>query len=197
MVHSISRVAVGVAATTTLAVTGVGAAHGQELSYADGASDVHVFQADDTTTLVGDVVNTDVTSVSVDHRNRRLKAKYGFTDLARTGLGFVALLHLRTSERDRFNVLVVANTTSWRGGAVLETWSGKELECGSLRRTIDYDANTVKVSLGTDCLDEPRWVQVALEAASVQAEDNLVYIDDAQHADVPARGTWSRKVRRG
>jgi hypothetical protein len=197
MVRSVPRLAAGVAATTALAVAGAGAAHGQQLSYADGASDVHVFQADDSTVLVGDMVNTDVTSVKVDHRNRRLKAKYGFTDLAHTGVGFVALLHLRTSERDRFNVLVVATSTSWRGGAVLETWNGRELECGSLRRAIDYDANTVRVSLGTDCLGKPRWVQVAVEAASVQAEDNLVYIDDAQHADVPAWGTWSRKIRRG
>lgn len=197
MTHSFSRVVVGAAAASALLVAGAGAAHGQQVSYADGASDVHVFQSDDTATLVGDVVNTDVRSVLVDHRNRRIKARFGFTDLARTGVGFVSLLHVRTSEGRRFNVLVVATQGGWSGGTVLETWNGKELECGSLRRTIDYDANTVKVSLGTDCLDEPRWVQVALEAASVQAEDNLVYIDDAQHADVPARGTWSRKIRGG
>lgn len=197
MIHSISRVFV-VAVTTLVATATAGAAHAQKLSYADGASDVHVFQADDSTTLVGDVVNTDVRSVKIDHRNRKLKAKFGYTDLTRTGIGFAALLHVLSSEGRRFNVVVAAGTASWRGGAVLETANGKDLECASIRRTIDYDANTVKVSLGTDCLDEPRWVRVALEAASIQAEDNLVYIDDAQHADVPTQGTTlSGKIRRG
>ncbi len=51
--------------------------------------------------------------------------------------------------------------------------------------------------MGTDCLNEPRWVRVALEAFSIQAEDDLLYIDDAQHADIPKQGTWSSKIRRG
>jgi hypothetical protein len=194
MVQSICRV-FGV--VVTLLVVTAGAAHAQKLSYADGASDVHVFQADDTTTLVGDVVNTDARSVRIDHRNRVLKAKFGYTDLARTGVAFAAILHVLSSEGRQFNVVVAAGTGSWRGGAVLETANGKELECTSLRRSIDYDANTVKVSLGTDCLDDPRWVRVALEVASIQAEDDLVYIDDAQHPDIPDQGTYSSKVRRG
>jgi hypothetical protein len=195
MIHTIPRI-FAVVVTTLVATSG--AAHAEKLSYVDSASDVHVFQADDTTTLVGDVVNTDVRSVRIDHRNRKLKAKFGYTDLTRTGVGFVSVLHVLSSEGRSLNVIVAAGRASWRGGAVLETAAGRDLECPSIRRTIDYDANTVKVSLGTDCLGEPRWVRVALEAASIQADDNLVYIDDAQHADVPTQGTTlSRKIRRG
>jgi hypothetical protein len=198
MIHSISRVVVGLVAVTTLTATSAGAAHAQKLSYADGASDVHVFQADDTTTLVGDVVNTDVRSVRIDHRNLKLKAKFGYTDLTRTGVGFASVLHVLNSEGRQFDVVVAAGAASWRGGAVLQKPNGKELECASIRRSIDYDANTVKVSLGTDCLGEPRWVRVALEAVSIQAEDDLLYIDDAQHPDIPTQGTTgSRKIRRG
>jgi hypothetical protein len=201
MVHPISRVAAAatltIAATTALVVATAGTAYAQELSYADTASDVHAFQPDNSTVLIGDVVNTDVTTVTVDHRNKRLKATYRYTDLDRTGQGFVALLHLRTSDRVRFNVLVVAGTASWRGVHALETWNGKELECGSLRHSIDYDTNVVKVSLENKCLKKPRWVQVALEAASIQDDPDVVYIDDAQHPDIPDAGTWSRKIRRG
>ena len=193
-VHSVSSA--GAVLVTALVATGAGAAHGQELSYADGASDVHLIQADDSTTLHGDMVNTDVTTVLVDHRNRRLKARFGFTDLARTGQGFVTLLQVRTSEGRRFNVVVVATPGGWRGQPVLQTLNGKELECASLRRAIDYDANTVKVSMGTDCLDRPRWVQVGLLALSSPTADTF-YIDDAQHPDVPVRSTLSRKIRRG
>jgi hypothetical protein len=202
MIHPIPRLArittLVAAVSTTLAVAGTGVAHAQALSYDDSASDVHVFQPDDSTVLVGDVVNTDVRSVTVDHRNKRLKAKYRYTDLTRTGTGFVALLHLRTSDAKRFNLLVVATAdTSWRGGAALETWNGRPLTCGSLRHSINYDTNVIKVSLENDCLKKPRWVQVAMEAASIQEDPNLVYIDDAQHPDVPDVGTWSRKIRKG
>ncbi|HEX5985835.1 MAG TPA: hypothetical protein VFY86_04905 [Nocardioides sp.] len=201
MVHPIPRLAtittLVAAVTTTLAVAGTGVAHAQELSYADNASDVHAFQPDGSTVLVGDVVNTDVTSTTVDHRNKRVKATFRYTDLDRTGQAFVALLHLRTSDGKRFNLPVVAGPASWRGEAALETWNGKELDCGSLRHSINYDADVMKVSLDRECLKEPRWVQVALEAASIHDDPNLVYIDDAQHPDVPDVGTWSRKIRKG
>ena len=192
MVHSVSRVLVAV---TALVVTGAGAAHGQELSYADSASDVHVIQADDSTTLHGDMVNTDVRSVRIDHGNRKIRAKFAFTDLARTGQVFITALSVRTSDRRRFRVVVDA-LNAWRGRSVLVTWNGREIECDSMRHAIDYDANTVKVSMRTDCLAEPRWVQVGLLAASTP-DGTTVYVDDAQHADFPARSTWSSKVRRG
>ena len=193
MVHSVSRVVV--VAFTALATIGSGAAHGQELSYADGASDVYLIQADDSTTLYGDMVNTDVRYVRIDHRNRRIKAKFGFTDLARTGRGFVTALSIRTSDSQRFRV-TVDTLDVWRGWSVLETWNGKPIECDSMRHDIDYDANTVKVSMDTDCIDKTRWVQVGLVAASTP-DGNTVYIDDAQHADVPRLSTWSSKIRRG
>ena len=193
MVHSITRVVI--VAVTTLAASSAGAAHGQELSYADSTSDVHLLQADDSTTLHGDMDNTDVRSVRIDHGNRRIRAKFGFTDLARTGLGFVTALSVGTSDGRRFRVLV-DTIDAWRGRAVLETWNGKEIECASMRHAIDYDANTVKVSMRTDCLAGPRWVRVGLVAASTP-DGTTVYIDDAQHADVPERSTWSSKIRRG
>jgi hypothetical protein len=192
MAHSVSRVVV---AATALAVTGAGAAHGQELSYADSASDVHVIQADDSATLYGDMVNTDVRSVRIDHGNRKIRAKFVFTDLARTGQVFVTALSVRTSDRRRFRVVVDA-LNAWRGWSVLETWNGKEIECASMRHAIDYDTNTVKVSMRTDCLAEPRWVQVGLIAASTP-DGATVYVDDAQHADFPEWSTWSSKIRRG
>ena len=111
MVHPIPRLAtittLVAAVTTTLAVAGTGVAHAQELSYADNASDVHAFQPDGSTVLLGDVVNTDVTSTTVDHRNKRVKATFRYTDLDRTGQAFVALLHLRTSDGKRFNLPLV------------------------------------------------------------------------------------------
>ncbi len=194
MVHSVLRV-VGVAVTALLAATGAGAAHGQDLSYADSASDVYLIQADDSTTLHGDMVNTDVRWVRIHHGNRRIKAKFGFTDLARTGEGFITALSVRTSDSRRFRVVVDA-ISARRGLSGLETWNGKELECASMHHAVDYDANTVKVSMGTDCIAEPRWLQVGLFVLSTPDGDT-VYIDDAQHADVPRWSTWSSKIRRG
>jgi hypothetical protein len=195
MVRSLPRVVIAIAATTALAATGAGAAHAERLTYDDSASDVHVIQADDSTTLHGDMVNTDIRSVLVDHRERRIKGKFGFTDLARTGQVYIAALSVYTSDDRRFR-LVVDTLGPWRGRSVLETWNGKEVECDSLRHEIDYDANWVKVSLGTDCLAEPRWVRVGLVAVST-ADGTTLYIDDGQHPDVPARSTWSSKIRRG
>lgn len=195
MVHTLPRVVAAVAAATALAGPGAGAAHGDELTYADTASDVHLLQPDNSTTLHGDMVNTDVSTVLVDHRDRRIKGKFGFTDLARTGQGFVAALSVYTSDDRRFRV-VVHTLGPWRGQSVLETWNGKEVECDSMRHDVDYDANTVKVSLPTDCLAAPRWVRVGLVVASTP-DGTTVYIDDAQHPDVPARSTWSSKIRRG
>lgn len=192
MVHSALRVVVAV---TALAITGSGVAHAQELSYADSASDVHLIQPDDSTTLYGDMVNTDVRWVRIDHRNRRIKAKFGFTDLARTGHGFIAALSVRTSDSRRFRVVVDA-ISARRGLSGLETWNGKDLECDSMSHAVDYDANTVKVSMGTDCIGEPRWVQVNLFVLSTPDGDTT-YIDDAQHPDIPKWSTWSKKVRRG
>lgn len=192
MVHSVLRVVVAV---TALATIGSGAAHGEELSYADSASDVYLIQDDDSTTLYGDMVNTDVRWVRIDHRNRRIKAKFGFTDLTRTGRGFVTSLSVRTSDRRRFRV-TVDTLDAWRGWSGLETWNGKPVECDSMRHAIDYDANTVKVSMDTDCIGKPRWVQVGLVAAS-SPDGVTVYIDDAQHTDVPKWSTWSSKIRRG
>ena len=191
---AISRVLVAV---LTLLLAIAGAAHAQKLSYADTASDVYVFNPHDTTTLVGDVVNTDVRSVRIDHRDQVLKAKFRHTDLAKTGVGFAELLHVLSSDGRRFNVFVSAGKSAWHGTAALETSSGKKLKCAALHPSIDFDANTGEVSMGTDCLNEPRWVRVALEAFSIQAEDDLLYIDDAQHADIPKQGTWSSKIRRG
>ena len=193
MAHSISRVVIVAAAA--LAAIGGGAAHGQELSYADGASDVHLLQPDNTATLYGDMVNTDVVSVLVDHRNRQIKAKFGFTDLARTSQRFIAALSVRTSDSRRYRVVVNA-LSSWRGETAIETWNGKEVECASIRHAIDYDANTIKLSMDTDCLEKPRWVQVGLVTASTP-DGNTVYADDAQRPDFPLWNVWSSKVRRG
>jgi hypothetical protein len=209
VVHPISRVAVSAATVTALTVTGAGASHAQKLSYADGASDVYALHDDDSTTLVGDVVNTDVRSVTIDHRNRTFKAKFGYTDLARTGNGFLVNLHVLTSNGTQFLVYVSAASStpgSWRGDRPLlakgNGKSPKNVECASIRRSIDYEANTLKVSLSTDCLGEPRWVRVALKAASVQVgglpEDGVLYVaDDAQRPDVPPTITLSGKIRRG
>ena len=71
-----------------------------------------------------------------------------------------------------------------------------QLRAWSMRHAIDYDANTVKVSMRTECLAGPRWVRVGLVAASTP-DGTTVYIDDAQHPDVPVRSTWSSKIRRG
>jgi hypothetical protein len=195
MVRSLPRVVIAIAATTALAATGAGAAHAERLTYDDSASDVHVIQPDDSTTLHGDMVNTDIRSVLVDHRERRIKGKFGFTDLARTGQVYIAALSVYTSDDRRFR-LVVDTLGPWRGRSVLQTWIGKEVACDSLRHEIDYDANHVTVSLRTDCLSEPRWVRVGLVAASTP-DGVTVYIDDAQHPDVPGRSNWSSKIRRG
>jgi hypothetical protein len=147
------------------------------------------------------VVNTDVRSVTIDHRNRTLKAKFGYTDLARTGIGFFVNWHVLTSEGKRF--LAYASAGASRGGwngqqTVLWSGSGKPLDCASLRSSFDYDANTVKVSLGTDCLGKPRWVRVGVKVAST-GDDFLSYVDDAQRPDVvPTRSViLSCKIRRG
>jgi hypothetical protein len=192
MAHSISRVVIVAAAA--LAAIGGGTAHGQELAYADGASDVYQLQPDNSATLYGDMVNTDVVSVLVDHRNRTIKAKFGYTDLARTQ-HFIAALSVRTSDSRRYRVVVNA-LSSWRGETAFETWNGKEIECASIRHAIDYDANTVKLAMDTDCLEKPRWVQVGLVTASTP-DGNTVYADDAQAPDFPRWSTWSSKVRRG
>jgi hypothetical protein len=105
----------------------------------------------------------------------------------------------------RFIVVISVGPGSWRGDRPLLAKANgknfKNLECASIRRLIDYDANTVKVSLGTDCLGEPRWVRVAGKVASVAsipgADGGLYYADDAQRPDVPATVTWSGKIRRG
>jgi hypothetical protein len=195
MVHRVHSASLVAMAVMVLLATGAGTAHSEQLTYADAASDVHLL-TDNTATLYGDMVNADVVSVFVDHRNRRLKAKFTYTDLARTGVGFVSMLAVRTADSNRFRITVNAGGGRWSGHTTLETWNGKELECESMRHSIDYDANTVKVSMGTDCLEKPRWVKVGLVAAS-SPDGDAVYVDDAQRPGYPPYDTWSNKVRRG
>ncbi len=108
----------------------------------------------------GSVNNVDVTSLRVRHLANRIVVTATYAELNK---GKVVLASTSTYKfNDGPTVGVMLDTYAKSSGETVmyTTHRGKPVDCKGLDDTIDYDANTVELSIPRKCVGDPRWVQV-------------------------------------
>lgn len=100
----------------------------------------------------------DVLRVVTTHTTDRVKVYARYAEMTSGGLR-VHQFRVYTNEGVRRRLTVVLDD----GRVVynqLDRDSGSKVACAGLRRSIDYGANTVALSIPRSCLSNPRWVRV-------------------------------------
>jgi hypothetical protein len=174
-----SALVAATAAVVTLAPT---AAHAKRYSHVDAPGDVlsgPVTSTGNPTTLEAARTNGDVVSSSVAHKSRKVVMRMQFRDIAWDSEVNAYLFKLRTGSMTRY--VTVYASDGFRGGrAQMTKTNGKRVSC-HLRRSIDYTANNVTVSVPRSCLGKPRWVKVGMGSLFFTGfgTGDTEYVDDA------------------
>jgi hypothetical protein len=149
---------------------------------------------DDEYVAAGSARNTDLTSTTVNHTQRRVFVKGTYVDLVPNGRGFLVF---QTLMKDNDGHRWVAYVTRGRGRTqfALGTFrSDASVRCAGLSGGFDLAANTARLSIPRSCMDTPRTVKV--RALSLSVNRKGFFFDDATSAGHSARH-WSQVVRAG
>jgi hypothetical protein len=156
-----------------------------------------------------DATEPDVKSLKVVHGARQVTATMQFADLTKTSDLAVYEVEVRTDEKQKRVVDLMAAPKHWGGQTTFSSATGAPLKCQGLTHAIDYAANKVTVVIPRACLSKPRWVQVAAMAAnevkgtttptdgSEPTPTDTVYFDDSQAKTFGMSETWSPRIRKG
>lgn len=168
------------------------------LTEPDAVGDMVTFDESDAVVPIPERSLNDVSSTRLTHRANRVAIRVDYVDLKRGGDVQGLFIPVVTNEGVRRYLEVVAYQRRWSG--VTEMYSGKwrDVGCDRVRHSIDYEANTLKVSFPRTCVSNPRWVKFRVAA---YAQGDGFHVDDALDDDPLASQddddlTWSRKVRR-
>lgn len=120
-------------------------------------SDPFLVSGSDVPVPAPDSTTADITSTTVDHRFRRLDVTMAVRDVRRS-FSDTVVMRVRTPQR---------GFTVWaerRGSQTVTSLAGRrsELTCRRLATTVDRTTDTIRVSLPTACIGDPRWVQVGV-----------------------------------
>ncbi len=134
----------------------------------------------------------DLVSTTVRHRKRTVLMVGRYRELTQVA-GQVHFFVIRTNEHRTRRVGLFVDADDWQGTCLLHERRRVSLSCPGVQRSIDYQANVIRVVVPRRCLSRPRWVRVRIET---ETQDATKVYDDA----APGRGTgpWTfgPRVRR-
>jgi hypothetical protein len=160
-------------------------AQAQSWHHGDAAGDVTAATCDAQDNCTEAVDSTlkvpDVTRFVADHRARRVNIFARYTDLTSSGTR-IHIARFVTNEGVRRHL----NWVTYNGNTVMmeldRDSDGKKVACRGIRRTADYTANTVTISVPRACLSAPRTVRVGFGSVAMGStsgdSQNYAY-DDA------------------
>ena len=119
----------------------------------------------------------DVTRTRLAHSARRIAVEVEYVDLAKKA-GEIQVLDIamKTNEGARRYLQVAAYAKHWSGETEMYDGQWRSLRC-SVRHSIDYEADVVKVSFPRRCASNPRWVW--FRVGSLVESDKGLFADDA------------------
>jgi hypothetical protein len=191
-----------VVAVLCAAVVGVApaTAQAQTLTDPDTAGDMVRFNDRNDTVVPAPTRRlNDVTSTRLTHGTRRVSIRVEYVDLKRRGDVQGLYIPMVTNEGKRRYLQLVAYPRHWSGETDLVTGNFREVRCGGVRHTINYDTNVMRVSFPRRCASSPRWVK--FRAVAYAQADGGLYADDAL-SDLPITSqddndlTWSPRIHR-
>lgn len=154
----------------------------------------------ETFTKADSVTNVDLVSSTVSHGARRVNVKMQYTDLKKTGATYYSIVYLRFDNGPQ-RVAAIDTSAGWGGKHVLFK-NGKNsngpVACSGFTHAIDYQANTVTMSIPRGCLGTPRWIESSV-LASGSLDDGTTthyYLDNGATAG-HAYLKWGKRLRRG
>jgi hypothetical protein len=191
------------AATTATAILGpAGPASAERLALTDPTNDVwavDITGSGDGNFVPADPptqVNTDLTQTSFRHGPGKLIVRATFDDLRRVGGGYEFGFNLRTNAKVHRFAYIDAGPGHWRGQLFVGRPNGDKVKCAGKSREIDYEQNTVTISVPRFCANKPRWVQFNAAAFSIDDGETHIYTDNPHNEEAQFNG-WSDRIRRG
>lgn len=196
--RSASALATVSALFATLVASPAATARAQIFEDSDVVGDVSDLTDETTATPAPDQTLSDVRATRLAHGATRVAVRVDYVDLQKVGESQAIFVDLFSDERSR-RLQLAAYPGGWSGETQMYTARWREVSCGGVRHSIDYAAETMKVSFPRRCLGNPRWVNFRVVAL---AEDDGFFADDAL-SDAPISSQdgnwlkWSGRVRRG
>ncbi len=182
-------------------LVGVTAAQAAEITVVDSTGDVHRIDYNGTGRPVRapEVTNGDFTKVTYRHLRHRVAIHAEYVDLVAPQAGsgggddssMVFATRMRTNERAYRIGFTIADPSVPGGDAFLAKRRGL-VRCDVAHR-IDYEANTITMSIPRRCLSGPRWVRFTSAHA---AYDGNIETTDHPHDNGLVPTAWTSKVRR-
>lgn len=191
------------ALTLTAVLASAGAASADSLVVDDATSDVWEDVYDQETQTQnyvesGSVLNVDVASTDVRHTAKKILITFTYAELKSKQVHFMTRTRLRFDDGPK----VVAGVNAmdvWKGRAELaKDRSGEPISCDGLSRAIDYDLNTVELSIPRSCVGNPAWVELNSINNGYEDVDGTshYYIDNVLRTGHSYDG-WTDKVNKG
>lgn len=123
---------------------------------------------------------TDIISTTVDHGADVVTVEVAFKDL-RPGQ-YLDLTAYVTTDGTGSRLPAQATAVAYRGEAVVHLYDAAGSRCVTATVTVDHDTNTVTMTVPRSCLDEPRWIEAEVTAATMNY--------DADPEDPRADAVW-------
>jgi hypothetical protein len=196
-----AQIAVALTAAATLGLS-MPTAQAATNSHTDGTGDVWIttYPNDggdpDPATLSSESVNVDLIGVTVTHGTKKVRAVASYVDLQKTGEGFGFSLQIQHGN-DYFYEGADAAAGYWRGRP---SFSSGQSNAGCKGDTvdIDYDANTISVSVPRTCIGKPNYIRYAAFAMTYVSDDTAFsFITDDARSDQEFPQNVSRRIAKG
>lgn len=166
---------------TALALVGLPTvAHAQNDSHLDPAKDVLRFEdyTSETPRVPGQRT-ADIVKIASSHGRDVVAVKITLRDVATANYDYD--FRIKTPQRGFYELQLLkyeadepARLTLWRVRSGYD-----EVECPGKSRQVDHRADTIRVSVPRDCLDDPLWVRTGA-GSNVLAGVDAGYFDDAR-----------------
>lgn len=189
------RAAVGVATLAALPLVAA-PAFAAQLSVTDARGDMWIIEEGTTSpspapgASIGDIVRT-----TFRHTDSKVVVRARFVELQPTGKRFRMWVDMRDQDGRKTYAAVDSTRRNRDGRSWLMSNRGVDIEC-TVRHSIDYERNTVRVAFPRRCLDNPRYLQFRAMSEHVRGDWSWAYLDNALSAKAPNQA-WSDKVRKG
>ena len=165
-----------IGSAVVLALAAPAAAYAGGIKHSDPAKDVQKITTRGSYTTFTDApkqTSADIVHFTASYTGHRLKETVRLRGLAST----FSLTSTVKTPSSHFEVDVVrqAGSTS----VTLTTAGGTLVSCPGLTRALDRAKHTVSVTVPSDCLDAPTWVQVGAGIVVLPKAGGTFYADDA------------------
>lgn len=147
---------------------------------------------------------TDILETTVDHGAAAITVEVVFADLR--PLQYLDLTANLTTDSTGPHLPTQATALTYRGDSSIDVYRDGETRCDGADAgavAIDFDSDTVTMTVPRSCLDEPRWIEAEVRAATMRYDappddprGDAVWEDDAYRPalDQPSDGETSVRL---